>query len=239
MKTQMVLRALILTATAGAAAFGLRGLAPARTLTSPLDEVPPLEYFASAKSFSEVEPARARLQALSRRYLYAVQVRQAVALRGHRASEVGGVSAGAACVSQTVQELEEATRGFRGTGEEPVLTHGLLICLASEHRYERWIDVYLDLLYRHPTEEVVGVLANAAVTAGRATGRLEEVLDGFRHVSSIPFDFEAKHRVQAALAGLWCGCGRSAAGKRRVSQTATADALTADYDRRHGPWSAP
>ncbi len=166
-----------------------------------MNEIPPLEYFASAKSFSEVEQARAQLQALSSRYLFAVQVRQAVASRGSDASKVGGVSAGAVGVSQTVQELEEAIREFRGTGEEPGLTDGLLICLASERSYERWIDVYLDLLYRRPTEEVVGVLANAAVTAGQATGRLEEVLDGFRHVSSIPFDFEAKRRVQSALAG--------------------------------------
>lgn len=202
MKIPMVLRTLLLMAATGTAAFGLRGLTPARTLTSPLAEVPPLEYFASAKSFSEVEQARTQLQALSRRYLFAVQVRQGELLRASRASGGSGMSAAAARDRQTVQELEAAIQEFRGTGEEPGLTHGLLICLAGERDYERWIDLYLDLLYRCPTEEVVGVLANAAVTAGQATGRLDEVLDGFRHVSSIPFDFEAKRRVQTALAGV-------------------------------------
>ena len=201
MKSQMMFRALVLLAALGSVGAVLRGLAPHGTEASPACDIPRLEYFASAQSFSEVEQARTQLQALSRRHLYVLQVRWVEALCGTRATGASGIPTGLEGVSQLISELEERISEFRGTGEEPVLTNGLLILLAGAGSYERWLDVYLDLLYRRPTEDAVGRLADAAVMAGRATGRLEEVLEGFRHLSRIPFDFECKRRVQAALAG--------------------------------------
>lgn len=202
MKTHVVLHTLVLAVAAGAAGFGLRSLGPASTVSSARQEIPPLDYFASSGSFSEVEQTRTHLKALSSRYLYLAQVHQAEALQ--RCST--GPDTSALSTSQRfnpiVDDLQAGLREFRGTGEEAVLTQGLLNVLASEGDYARWTDVYLDLLYRRPTEEAVGRLASTAVAAGRAAGRLESVLEGFRHVGRIPFDFETKRRVQAVLTGV-------------------------------------
>lgn len=202
MKTQAVLPTLMLVVTAGSVGIGLRGLAPNPSLSSARQEVPPLDYFASSRSFSEVEQARTHLKALSSRYLYLAQVHQSEVQQGCAASLDSGGTPTAKRFNRIAQDLEAGIREFRGTGEEAVLTKGLLNVLASEGDYARWTDVYLDFLYRCPTEETVGRLAQTAVVAGRAAGRLEDVLEGFRHISRIPFDFEARRRVQAILTGV-------------------------------------
>lgn len=202
MKTRTVFRTLVLclaVAAVSAVGVALRHLAPREAATSPRHDIPHLEYFASAQSFSEVEQTRAQLRALSRRYLYSLQVRQVDALRGVSAGGAIPAASGGAGDSPLVREVEEAIREFRGTGEELVLAQGLLILLASEGAYVRWLELYLDLLYRRPTEDVVGRLADTAVMAGRATGRLGEVFEAFRHVCRIPLAFGSKARLQALL----------------------------------------
>lgn len=192
---------LLLIAIAGGAGFALRGVVSGSGGTSPLALVPRAEYFASADSFSEVDQTRARLRALALRYLYWVQVRDVEGVQDLRATGTAGGLPTAEVHARARQELEEGVAEFRGTGEEPVLTHGLLLLLASEGDPARWIEVYLDLLYRRPTERLVGQMAATAVVMGRACGRLDAVLEGFRQVTHIPLEFEAKHRVEAALAG--------------------------------------
>jgi hypothetical protein len=60
-------------------------------------------------------------------------------------------------------------------------------------------------LYRHPTHPLVGRGAERALRIGRVTGREDEVLDAFRHVSSIPLEFDVKrelvHQGHPKLAG--------------------------------------
>lgn len=214
MKTQMVFRSVVLCVGLGSVGFALRGLAPLSTMVSLQRDVPRLEYFASAQSFSEVEQVRAQLEALSRRHLYMLQVRQVEALQGARAGGTGGKATGRDAVGQVVQELGQAIQEFQGTGEEAKLTNGLLILLASEGSYGRWLDVYLDLLYRRPTEDVVGRLTETAVVAGRETDRLDEVLRGFRHLAQIPMDFEGRRRAEAVLRD-WEQHGPSIQASRR------------------------
>lgn len=218
MKSQTGFRSLILLfcVVAVSAVATLRRVAPEETLASTRAEIPRLEYFASASSFSEVEQMRAQLRALARRYLYSMQIRQVEALRhsplgsapklilnNHArtpAGSPGRPSLGAAPSSDLAREVRDMIQEFRGTGEEPVLTQGLLTLLASERAYGQWLDHYLELLYRRPTEEVVCHQADTAVAAGNATGRLGEVLAAFRHVSRIPLEFEGKRRLRELLA---------------------------------------
>lgn len=192
---------LLLIAMAGGAGFALRGFVSGSGGTSLLAVVPRPEYFASADSFSEVDQTRTRLQALALRYLYWVQVRDVEGVQGVRAAGRAGDISTAEVHARARRELEEGLVEFRGTGQEPVLTHGLLLLLASQGDPVRWVEVYLDLLYRRPTETLVGQMAPTALVMGRACGRLDAVLEGLRHVAQLPLDFEAKHRVQAALAG--------------------------------------
>lgn len=206
---------LLLIAVAGGTGFALRGFVAGSGGASPLAVVPRAEYFASAESFSEVDQMRTRLRALALRYLYWVQVRDVESVQGVRTAGRAGGVAMAEVHAQARRELEEGLAEFRGTGEEPVLTHGLLLLLASEGDHARWVEVYLDLLYRRPTEHLVGQLAPTALIAGRACGRLDAVLEGFRQVTHIPLEFEAKHRVQSALAGgviAQAGAGSVASG---------------------------
>jgi len=185
----------------GGLGLAWRRLTRPETLVSPAHAIPPLEYFASASSFSEVEQARAQLQALARRHLYVLQLRQAELLHAVQSGDSGQRARAVAELQQLAAEFEQALDEFRGTGEEPLLTTGLLTLLASERAHARWLDVYLRLLYQQPTESVVGRLAGEAVAVARATGRLEEVLAALRHVTRIPLEFEGKRSVQAALDG--------------------------------------
>jgi hypothetical protein len=200
MNTSPVLGTFAFAAAVTAVALGWRSLAPGPTVSSTRGEVPRLEYFASANSFSEVEQVRTQLQALARRCLYQVQIRQADALRARLPAGSPGGDTERTSITGLVQEFEERIREFQGTGEEPLLVRGLLLLLASDGAYERWLEVYLDFLYRRPTEELVGRLAREALTAGRATGRLAEVSAGLRHVVDIPVEFPGKREVRAALA---------------------------------------
>lgn len=201
MKPRMTFCFLALAGALGGLGVAWHRLTRPEIVVSSAHDIPPLEYFASPSSFSEVEQARARLQALARRQLYELQLRQAELLRAAQTDEPGQRAQAAAALRQLAAELEQVLGEFRGTGEEPLLTAGLLTLLASERAQARWLDVYLRLLYQRPTEPLVGRLAGEAVAAGRATGRLDEVLAALRHVTRIPFEFEGRQAVQAALAG--------------------------------------
>jgi hypothetical protein len=58
----------------------------------------------------------------------------------------------------------------------------------------------LDLLYRHPTQPLIGNAASDAIVAARAAEREDLLVAAFRHLSTIPLEFEAKAEVQRALA---------------------------------------
>lgn len=189
-----------------ASALGILGFArfqppPPEALFSSAREIPPLDYFASVSSFSEVEQARAQLQALARRSLYVLQLRQTELQRALHAGDSGQQAQIASQMRQLVTDYERALEEFHDTSEEPELAAGLLHVLASLQESDRWLDVYLELLYRRPTEPVIGRLAGRALAAGRASGRLEEVERAFRYVVRIPLEFESKTMVQATLKG--------------------------------------
>jgi hypothetical protein len=191
----------VVGAVVGAIALAWRGLPPDPARVSSLREIPAIEYFTSTRSCSEIEQARSHLEGLSRRYLYAIQVRQSEILQTTRTRGSTGTAATPATRDQVVEDLEQGIRDFAGTGEEPALTQALLMLLASDGAHERWVDVYLAFLYRRPTEELVGRVAGTAITSGRVAGRMEDVLTGLRHVAEIPLDFPAKRPVLSALSG--------------------------------------
>jgi hypothetical protein len=95
--------------------------------------------------------------------------------------------------------LDEALPEFRGTGAELQLLQPLLHALKAERFYDRWLDVYLDALYRHPTQEMVSSLAEEAVVISQAVGRERELTAGLRYVSGIPLKFPTKSRIEHPL----------------------------------------
>jgi hypothetical protein len=56
--------------------------------------------------------------------------------------------------------------------------------------------VYLDILYRRPTQDLLATFLDTAQRLAQETGREAEVESGFRHLLQIPLDFPAKRLLQ-------------------------------------------
>jgi hypothetical protein len=186
-------------ALALAAGYGLRSLQQGRDLTLALQHIPPVEYYVSRESFSEVEQTKANLDALSCRFLTDWRVRNHPAVLAMSAATQAGRSVDSARSAGAIQELEQAIEEFKATEEELVLAQELLRMLKHERLYDRWLDLYLRALYEHPTDHMVGSGAQEAVAISQATGRQAEVRQALEHVTRIPFEFPAKARAAAAL----------------------------------------
>ena len=146
-----------------------------------------LDYFVRPESFSEVEATRAELEGLAFRYRTEVRTRFL--------SETDSVVPAVERRSIIIRELEAALEEFRNAPGEPYIAQDLLLLLKRAGHYDRWLNVYLDLLYRRPTEEVIALFAPEAQDLGSATGRAAEVNAALRHVMEIPIPFPAKNRL--------------------------------------------
>ncbi|MEW6301980.1 MAG: hypothetical protein AB1705_00820 [Verrucomicrobiota bacterium] len=147
-----------------------------------------VEDLAPPMSFSEVENAGDTLDALARQFLTQVRAGHSVRTRAYCKHIPGAI-----------QELEEGIEQFNETPQQAMLVRELLWLLKREKQYDRWIDLYLSELYRHPRRETVGVLAEEAVALAQDVGRAPEVLAAFRHLCDIPQDFDSKRQVAVAL----------------------------------------
>lgn len=198
MKTLPLALIALLSLTAGGSGYYLRGLHEERLLTLPTS-LPELDQYIDEQSFCEVANAKALVHALSTRYLTEVRIRRYLdKLQSSSTTPVSSV-AREEHLSSTIDELNKGVQTFEGTGQELAVAADLLRALKSARAYDRWLDVYLQALYEHPTHEVVGDFASDAVSIGQAAGRLKEVVRGFRHLALIPFDFRTGQRIQMLL----------------------------------------
>lgn len=153
----------------------------------------------TGRSFSEIHNTRAAVEELGTRYLLDVTARlqRAPCVNGG-----GTVPSQARGLEEAILDLEEAMRSFRGTGQEFTVARVLLKALRNSERHDRWLEVYFEILYRHPTQPLIGNLAGEAVLAANAAGLEAKLVAGFEHVTAIPLEFETKERVRRALAGM-------------------------------------
>ncbi|MCW5550715.1 MAG: hypothetical protein KIS67_00975 [Verrucomicrobiae bacterium] len=158
-----------------------------------------LDYLASAKSFSEVEHARAALDALAVRYVENAQALITQEIMSRNASFGIPQSSPERPMLAAIKLLDEALPEFQGTAGELRLLQLLLYALKQERRYDRWLDVYLDALYRHPTHELVSSLAEEAIAISQAVGRQRELTTGLWYLAGIPVNFSAKSRIENSL----------------------------------------
>jgi len=163
------------------------------------DAMAGLEYHGSAKSFSEVEHARAALDALAARYVEQAQGLITGQIMSRNPSFGIRQSSSERPMIAAIQMLDEVMPEFQGTGAELQLLQPLLFALKQERFYDRWLDVYLDALYRHPKDEMLSSLAEEAVIISEAVGRERELTTGLRYVSGIPLNFLAKSRIENSL----------------------------------------
>ena len=158
-----------------------------------------LDYLVSAKSFSEVEHARAVVDALAARYVENAQGLITGQIRSRNPNFGIRQSSSERPMVAAIKMLDEVIPEFRGTGVELRLLQPLLFALKQERLYERWLDVYLDALYRHPTDEMVSSLAEEAVVISQVVGREPELTAGLGYVSGIPLSFPTKSRIEHSL----------------------------------------
>ncbi len=157
-------------------------------------EVP--EDYPSVDSFSEIENTKAALNGLAHEYVAEAFSRHAAALIGHTGPGTNRVSLRKEHMRQYILELHDGIAKFRGTEQEMRLTHTLLVTLKGEELHQEWLKVYVDTLYRHPMDELVGSFASQAASIARSVGRQPDVCKAFQHVLQVPFAFDIKTRVQ-------------------------------------------
>ena len=75
----------------------------------------------------------------------------------------------------------------------------MLWLLWRESQYGRFVEVYLNALYQHPTAGLVGRFAGKALHSSQLVGREKDMMKAFQQVTSIPLDFEPKRQVMAAV----------------------------------------
>ena len=198
MKSKYVALLVLVSAFTGLVGYCLGLVREVSATHLPKGATVPLDYLISSKSFSEVENARAVLDALALRYVENAQVLITEEMRRNPRLGIRLTSTERPMVV-AIKMLDEALPEFRGTGVELRLLQPLLFALKRERLYDRWLDVYLDALYRQPTHEMVSSLAEEAVVISHVVGRESELTTGLRYVSGIPLNFPAKFRIEHSL----------------------------------------
>lgn len=158
----------------------------------------PLEYYYSQSSFSEVQNTKACLDGLCEKFRTEIQARR-LADQQMCAPPQGAEADSEPHISQVIADLERGVDEFAGTEQQLEIAQELFLALKKAKKFDRWVSVYLTALYRQPTHFIVARLASEALLTGRLCGREPEVITGLHHVETIPFDFEGKALVQAAL----------------------------------------
>lgn len=177
--------ALATVLAAGALGLHLRDWTLSQTHAGNSSTLPDLDYFVRPRSFSEIETTRAELEGLALRFRTETRARH-LGLTGKSPAE-----------RQTViAELERGIAEFKETPEEFYLVQDLLLLLRAEGQNDRWLDVYLEVLYRRPTQDLLATFLDTAQRLAQTTGRESEVQSGFQHLLQIPLDFPAKRLLQ-------------------------------------------
>ncbi len=155
------------------------------------------EYLTSTDSFSEVEQARKLIDALSLRY---VDQANRLVYQKNKAPRATSAPEGAdGTPSEITVALENAAHEFRGTGSKANITRNLLLALKRDHCPRRWVEVYLDALYRMPLEPLVAELARESLQISRAAGRGPDVAAALRHLAATPGPFEGRTELVELL----------------------------------------
>jgi len=162
-----------------------------------LERTPPLEYYATQESFSEVENTKSSLEALCLRFRTAVRAKR-VADREANVRSCGAGAASEPHLDSAIADLEQGMSEFAGTDQELDVAEDLLLALKMAKQFDRWVDVYLKALYEHPTHRVVARLARDAASIANQCGREQNVLAGLLYMRSIPMEFQGNSRREAA-----------------------------------------
>jgi len=138
----------------------------------------PSDYYINAKSFSEIENAKAVVQGLADQFLDDWRHRRVADLRRHSAQARNGSD-----------PAEMLRRGLEELGDNPAedkMEKELLRFLRQSGEQDEFLDEYLKMAYLHPAYASVPAFSEAALSASQSTGREYEYAEVMRHHAAIP-----------------------------------------------------
>lgn len=183
---------------AGLLGFVARGWLPSSRLAPARYQVPSMVELRDEPSFSEVETARAVIGDAAVCYVGDVLARHQLG----PFKPVEDVAPGRPGDSDWEGALLELGRGmaeFKGTGQELFLIERTLGLLRTAGRQNEWLTLYLETLYRHPTDPLNGRQAACARTMAAAVGRQAELQRAWDWLLRIPRDFQAQSEVRTLV----------------------------------------
>ncbi len=211
------LAALVLVLASAGGGFALRGTLPGSASMGERSVLPPAEYFAHPRSFSELENARAELDARALRLVFEVRAHRAESQRLARVHDRSAPTR----LATDVENLEQAARELRGTGWESVVVRDLFGALEESGRLDRWLDLYVETVLRQPTSPLAPAFASDALRIGRMTGRESELAGALELIVANPMAGENRARLSETLDRL---PPRSPSGERGAAATHAAAA---------------
>jgi hypothetical protein len=163
-----------------------------------------IEDLSSAPSFSEITNAKSAMRRLSFEFMSDFLDAHVLPVPGSLAA-VARPGFNSDRVENARRYLEEGLAEFHGTEQESVVVRALLGLFSSSQDYERWLDLYLKVLYEHPTNGIAGLYAAQAVVAAKMTARQPQLLEGFDQLRRIPFEFAGRQQINGARIVLAAG----------------------------------
>ena len=173
--------------------------------SSPVEAIPPIEFLAGPESFSRVHNTKSTLEGLCLRLRLEAETKLTAIMQ-----EPSAFTQRRQALEALIQQLEAGMHDFEGTEQELEFAQDLFVAYKCTEQVDRWLDLYLNLAYRHPMHPVPLRLAQEALVLGTQAGRQQEVLQALRHLEAIPLEFEGKDKVAAALSHANTQAGLSA-----------------------------
>lgn len=196
-----LLRTLLLAVAAGSVGYYLHAFRENSTTSLSVQRVAALDYYVSWESFSEVDEAKALLQAAATQIIQDLREQPGVGVFQVHTGPPSQKEEEERQLNRALTDLKERIEEFKGTEQELYLVQELLWILWREARHEDFVENYLRVLYQHPCHVLVGHFADKALLSSQGIGREQEIVKAFRHVTSIPLDFRARHQVRSVLNG--------------------------------------
>jgi len=156
------------------------------------------EYVTPPDTFSRIKNTRNALDALSTRAALGITETLAAYDSLPRTSESERRKS-EEILARAIHASEGAMQEFEGTPQQLVIVPTFLRALRMAGQFNRWIELYVQTLYAHPTHAVVSNLANDAAKISQVSGQQQQVLEALRYVIASPAEFEGRAEVQAAL----------------------------------------
>jgi hypothetical protein len=198
MKTPTAALIILLSLASGGAGYLLHAHKADGSLILSVKDVVRADYLAPPDSFSRVKNTKNALRGLSMRVDVGI-VDAGWAYDRLPKSSVSEKKRAEQVLERTIHAGEAAVQELEGTAQQPVVAQALLFALKKGGRFDRWTEVYLEMLFKHPTDPVVSRLAKQALEISKLAGQEQRVLEALIYLSVSPAQYAGKPAIQAAL----------------------------------------